>query len=144
MKSPWDFGGFCLFLICFRCFYHVFLDPNPNMALLGPAQLARQPGIGPHGGPQSAPQPSRRRLTVTERHLGVQTNCPQFSCERTAPSLAGGIPNSSSIILTPRLTTWAPFFCAVVLPMWTMLSPKGVQNNDMAAPDKVARQQTTP
>ena len=56
----------------------------------------------------------------------------------------GGIPNTVSIILMPRLTTWAPFFFAVVLLMWTMLSPKGVQNNHMAAPDKVARQQTTP
>ena len=28
--------------------------------------------------------------------------------------------------------------------MWTMSSPKGVQNNHMAAPVKVARQQTTP
>ena len=36
------------------------------------------------------------------------------------------------------------FFCAVVLPMWTMSSLKGVQNNHMAAPVKVARQQTTP
>ena len=34
------------------------------------------------------------------------------------------------------------FFCAAVLPMWTMSSPKGVQNNHMAAPVKVARQQT--
>ena len=32
----------------------------------------------------------------------------------------GGIPNSSSIDI-PSLTTWAPF-CAIVLPMWTMLS----------------------
>ena len=46
--------------------------------------------------------------------------------------------------LVPRLTTWAPFFCSVVLPMWTMSSPKGVPNNHMAAPVKVARQQTTP
>ena len=53
----------------------------------------------------------------------------------------GGI---SSKILMPCLTTWAPFFCAMVLPMWTMLSPKGVQNNHMAAPDKVAKQQATP
>ena len=28
--------------------------------------------------------------------------------------------------------------------MWTMLSPKGIQNNHMAAPVKVTRQQTTP
>ena len=38
----------------------------------------------------------------------------------------GGIPDSSSIDILmpymPSLTTWAPF-CAVVLPMWTMLSP---------------------
>ena len=36
------------------------------------------------------------------------------------------------------------FFGAVVLPMWTILSPKGVQNNHMAAPVKVASQQTIP
>ena len=34
----------------------------------------------------------------------------------------GGIPNSSSMDITLSLTTWAPF-CAVVFPMWTMLSP---------------------
>ena len=33
-------------------------------------------------------------------------------------------------------------FCAMVLPMWTTSSPKGVQKNHMAAPVKVARQQT--
>ena len=43
----------------------------------------------------------------------------------------------------PSLTTWAPL-CAVVLPMWTMLSPKAVPNNYMAAPVKRAKQQTTP
>ena len=41
----------------------------------------------------------------------------------------------------PSLTTLAPF-CAVVLPMWTMLS--AWSNNHMAAPVKVAMQQTTP
>ena len=38
----------------------------------------------------------------------------------------GGIPNSSSIDI-PSLTTWAPF-CAIVLPMWTMLSPWSKQS----------------
>ena len=37
----------------------------------------------------------------------------------------GGIPNSSSLM--PCLTTWAHSCSAVVLPMRTMLSPKGVQ-----------------
>ena len=37
----------------------------------------------------------------------------------------GGIPNSSSLV--PCLTTWAHSCSAVVLPVWTMLSPKGVQ-----------------
>ena len=37
----------------------------------------------------------------------------------------GGIPNSSSLM--PCLTTWAHSCSAVVLPMWTMSSPKGVQ-----------------
>ena len=38
---------------------------------------------------------------------------------------SGGIPNSSSLM--PCLTTWAHSCSAVVLPMRTMLSPKGVQ-----------------
>ena len=38
----------------------------------------------------------------------------------------GGIPNSSSIDI-PCLTTSAPF-CAIVLPMWTMLSPWSKQS----------------
>ena len=37
----------------------------------------------------------------------------------------GGIPNSSSLL--PCLTTWAHSCSAMVLPMWTMSSPKGVQ-----------------
>ena len=43
----------------------------------------------------------------------------------------------------PALTTWAPF-CAMVLPMWTMVSPWSKQSHGPAAPVKVARQQTTP
>ena len=73
-----------------------------------------------------------------------------LNSESTGPNLwkkisFGGIPNSSSIwIHIPCLPAWAPFFCAVVLPMWTMSSPKGVQNNHTAASVKVARQQTPP
>ena len=39
----------------------------------------------------------------------------------------GGIPNSSSLM--PCSTTWAHFCSAMVLPMWTMSSPKGVQKH---------------
>ena len=44
----------------------------------------------------------------------------------------------------PCFTAWAQFFCAGGIPVWTMSSPKGVQNNHMAAPAKVAKQQNTP
>ena len=56
----------------------------------------------------------------------------------------GGIPNRIYKSLCHVWLYGRHFFCAVVLPMWTMSSPKGVQNNHMAAPVKVARQQTTP
>ena len=54
----------------------------------------------------------------------------------------GAIHNSRGHM--PCLATWAHCFFAIVLPMWTMSSPKRSQNNHMPAPVKVARQQTTP
>ena len=48
-----------------------------------------------------------------------------FSARLLSKISFGGIPNSSSLM--PCLTTWAHSCSAVVLPMRTMLSPKGVQ-----------------
>ena len=54
----------------------------------------------------------------------------------------GGIPNSSS--LTPCLTTWAHSCSAVVLPMWTMSSPKGVQKQWHSCSCQGCKATTTP
>ena len=95
------------------------------------------------------PEPAPATRTGTHRSLsGLKTPLAYAVGEKEKENEKkisfGGIPNSSSIILMPHSTTWAPFLYAVVLPMWTMLSLKGVQNNQMAAPDEVAQQQATP
>ena len=60
-----------------------------------------------------------------QSYSGLKTQNRKFCCWGKKKISFGGIPNSSSLM--PCLTTWAHSCSAVVLPMWTMSSPKGVQ-----------------
>ena len=93
---------------------HTLSDPSEIQTPLKPLKRHRPL---PHSN-LKGPKRIRSPKSWSCRHLTI----PNWFENRIS---FGGIPNSSSLM--PCLTTWAHSCSAVVLPMRTMLSPKGVQ-----------------